>query len=201
MTKGPLPGLADTDRRNRKVALTTLSVALFMGGAAWAAVPLYKMFCQATGFGGTPRQVDSASPTRGERTLTVRFDANTSGDLNWTFAPEANSIRLQTGETATIFYRVTNHSKHSVTGMATYNVTPDQAGPYFNKISCFCFTEQTLAPGETIDMPVVFYLDPALEKDAVMKLTEGVTLSYTFVPVRQPKNAPVAARDSGTPKL
>ena len=200
-THAPSPVNAFAARRNRKVALMALGLAVFMGGMAWAAVPLYKMFCQATGFGGTPRQVDSASATRGERILTVRFDANASGELDWQFEPEVTSIRLQTGVTATVFYRVTNRSRRPVTGMATYNVTPDQSGAYFNKISCFCYTEQTLAAGETIDMPVVFYLDPALEKDPVMKLAEGVTLSYTFVPVRQPKTTPLAVRDAGAPTL
>jgi cytochrome c oxidase assembly protein subunit 11 len=184
-------------RRNRRVAFTVLGVALFMCGAAFAAVPLYKLFCQVTGFGGTPRIVSSESLTRGERTLTVRFDANTSGELDWHFQPETTSIRLQTGVTATVFYRVTNRSNRPVTGMATYNVAPDQAGAFFNKIACFCFTEQTLAPGETIEMPVVFFLDPALEKDQMMKYAESVTLSYTFVPVKQPQAAPVAARYTG----
>ncbi len=197
----PRPLNHSADRQNRRVAIMALGIAMFMGGMAWAAVPLYKMFCQATGFGGTPRMVDSASPTRGERELTVRFDANTSGELDWVFEPEVNSIRLQTGVTATVFYRVTNRSKRPLTGMATYNVSPDQSGPYFNKISCFCFTEQTLQPGETIDMPVVFFLDPALEKDAVMKKADGVTLSYTFLPVRQPGPAPVASREGGASKL
>lgn len=191
----------EASRKNRKVALITLSIVLFMGGMAFAAVPLYRIFCQVTGFGGTPRIVESESLVRGERILTVRFDANTSGELDWRFEPETTSIRLQTGVTATVFYRVTNRSNRPVTGMATYNVAPDQAGSFFNKLSCFCFTEQTLAPGETMEMPVVFFLDPALEKDSIMKNAESVTLSYTFVPVRQPKNAPVAARGDGGPKL
>ncbi len=179
-------------RRNRRVAFHCHGLCGLHGGMAFAAVPLYKMFCQVTGFGGTPRIADSESQIRGERTLTVRFDANTSGELDWHFEPETTSIQLQTGVTATVFYRVTNRSRRPVTGMATYNVAPDQAGPFFNKISCFCFTEQTLAPGETIEMPVVFFLDPALEKDPMMKNAESLTLSYTFVPVRQPKAAPVA---------
>lgn len=194
------PMRPESARRNRKVAFIAMSVAVFMGGMSFAAVPLYKIFCQVTGFGGTPRIVDSESQVRGERTLTVRFDANTSGELDWHFEPETTSIQLQTGVTATVFYRVTNRSRWPVTGMATYNVAPDQAGSFFNKISCFCFTEQTLAPGETIEMPVVFFLDPALEKDQMMKNAQSITLSYTFVPVKQPKNAPVAARESA-PKL
>lgn len=169
------PMTSEGARRNRRVAFIAMGFAVFMGGMAFAAVPLYKMFCQVTGFGGTPRIVDSESQVRGERTLTVRFDANTSGELDWHFEAETTSIRLQTGVTATVFYRVTNRSRRPVTGMATYNVAPDQAGPFFNKISCFCFTEQTLAPGETIEMPVVFFLDPALEKDPIMKNAESVT--------------------------
>lgn len=186
---------------NKKVAIAVLSMAVFMGGMAYAAVPLYKLFCQITGFGGTPRISEVAPTGVGERTLNVRFDANMSSDLDWAFEADTTSIELRTGTTATIFYRVTNRTAQPLTGMATYNVTPHQAGSYFNKISCFCFTEQTLAPGETIDMPVVFYLDPALEKDEVMKKVPGITLSYTFVPVRQPKNAPVAARETGSPRL
>ncbi len=188
-------------RANRIVAISAFTVAALMVGATYAAVPLYKMFCQVTGFAGTPKVAEAAPALRGERTLSVRFDANVSPELNWSFAPEVTSIQLQTGATATVFYKVTNRSSKPVTGMALYNVAPDQAGAFFNKISCFCFNEQTLAPGESLDMPVVFFLDPALEKDEVMKNVEQVTLSYTFVPVRQPKPAPVAARDTGRPKL
>lgn len=190
-----------SDSRNRKVAIAIVALVGLMGGMAYAAVPLYKLFCQMTGFGGTPRIAETMATTPGERTLTVRFDANVSSGLNWTFEAETSSVALRTGVMATVFYKVTNRSREPLTGMATYNVTPDQIAPYFNKVSCFCFTEQTLAPGETIEMPVVFFLDPALEKDPNTKTVDSLTLSYTFVPVRQPKTSPVAARAPDAPRL
>jgi len=164
-------------------------VAVFMVAAAFAAVPLYELFCRVTGFGGTTQV--AAPGALGERTLTVRFDANVDPSLGWKFEPEVNSIRLRTGETATIFYKVTNKSNREAVGMATYNVAPDAFGPWFNKISCFCFTEQTLGPGESMEMPVVFFLDPALESAETMKRMESVTLSYTFMAVKA--KTPVAA--------
>lgn len=191
-----------SERRNRRVALSVFAVVCLMTGMSFAAVPLYKIFCQVTGYGGTPQIAKAESLLRGKRNLTVRFDANVATGLPLVFEPEINSISARTGETKTIFYKVRNLSSAPVTAMATYNVAPDQSGSYFNKISCFCFTEQTFAPGETIDMPVVFFLDPELEKDETMRNVEGVTLSYTFVPVKSPR-APVTARApaiSGTDK-
>ena len=178
-------------RRNARVAWSVLGTAVFMLGMSFAAVPLYDMFCRVTGFGGTPRVALHAPGELGERTLTVRFDANVDPSLGWKFEPEVNSIRLRTGETATIFYKVTNKSNREAVGMATYNVAPDAFGPWFNKISCFCFTEQTLGPGESMEMPVVFFLDPALESAETMKRMESVTLSYTFMAVKA--KTPVAA--------
>ncbi len=178
-------------RRNTRVAFSVLGTALFMLGMSFAAVPLYDMFCRVTGFGGTPRVALHAPGSLGERTLTVRFDANVDPALGWKFEPEVNSIRLRTGETATIFYKVTNKSSRESVGMATYNVAPDAFGPWFNKIACFCFTEQTLGPGESMEMPVVFFLDPALEQAETMKRMESVTLSYTFMTVKA--KTPVAA--------
>lgn len=197
MTSAPQNEIASA-RSNRRVALSVLSVAVFMTGMSFAAVPLYRIFCQVTGFGGTPMIASAESPVRGERVMTVRFDANVATGLPLSFEPEVNSISARTGETKTVFYKVRNLSNAPVTAMATYNVAPDQAGAFFNKLQCFCFNEQTLAPGETIDMPVVFFLDPALEKNEVMKRVEGVTLSYTFVPVKSPKQ-PVTARATETP--
>jgi len=177
--------------RSHARAWSVLGTAVFMLGMSFAAVPLYDMFCRVTGFGGTPRVAQHAPGALGERTLTVRFDANVDPSLGWKFEPEVNSIRLRTGETATIFYKVTNKSNREAVGMATYNVAPDAFGPWFNKISCFCFTEQTLGPGESMEMPVVFFLDPALEKAETMKRMESVTLSYTFMAVKA--KTPVAA--------
>lgn len=184
-------------RSNRRIALSVLAMVVFMTGMSFAAVPLYRIFCQVTGFGGTPMIASAESPVRGERIMTVRFDANVATGLPLSFEPEVNSVSVRTGETKTVFYTVRNLSSSPVTAMATYNVAPDQSGAFFNKLQCFCFNEQTLAPGETIDMPVVFFLDPALEKNEVMKQVEGVTLSYTFVPVKNPKQ-PVTARATET---
>lgn len=182
---------AATPRSHKRTAYSVAGGALFMLGMSFAAVPLYDMFCRMTGFGGTPMVADSAPAMRGERNIRVSFDANIGAGLNWSFEPEVNSVRVQTGETKTVFYRVTNRSDKAQTGMATFNVTPDQFGGYFNKLQCFCFTEQTLGPGESMDMPVVFFLDPALEKQETLKRMHSVTLSYTFMAVKNPK--PVAA--------
>jgi cytochrome c oxidase assembly protein subunit 11 len=178
-------------RRHKVVAFSVVATVAVMIGMSYAAVPLYKIFCSVTGYGGTPRVAEAAPPTRGSRMLTVRFDANVAPGLPWTFAPETPSVRVRTGETATVFFKVTNESAQAVSAQAAYNVSPDQSGSYFDKISCFCFSEQTLGPGETAEMPVVFFLDPALEKDQTMADVGAVTLSYTFFATRgQP--APVA---------
>lgn len=192
LTKSQNSPASKLARSHRRVATTVAGVSLLMLGMSFAAVPLYAMFCAATGYGGTPRIAKEEASTRGERTLTVRFDANVGGGIDWTFEPEIPLMRLRTGDTATVFYKATNHSSKPVTGIATYNVAPDQVGSYFNKISCFCFTEQTLGPGETMEMPVVFFLDPALEKEESMNKVQSLTLSYTFMPVKQ-KSSPVTA--------
>jgi cytochrome c oxidase assembly protein subunit 11 len=183
-------------RSNRRVAFSVAGGALFMLGMSFAAVPLYDLFCRVTGFGGTPMIADSAPALRGERTMRVSFDANVGPGLNWSFEPEVGSVRVLTGETKTVFYRVTNRSNQPQTGMATFNVTPDQFGGFFNKIQCFCFTEQTLGPGESMDMPVVFFLDPALEKNETLKRMHSVTLSYTFIAVKNPRPVAAAASES-----
>ncbi len=176
-------------RQNRKIAIAVAGTAAFMLAMAFAAVPLYQIFCQVTGFGGTPQIADKASATLGKRIMNVRFDANVSPELDWSFKPDVNSMKVRTGKTVTIFYKVTNNSSQTQTAMATYNVVPDQAGGFFNKISCFCFTDKTLGPGESMDMPVVFYLDPALESDSTMRNVAGVTLSYTFIAKKNQKSA------------
>ena len=185
-TRAPTPTKAP---RHGLVAGAVVGVALVMGGLSFAAVPLYQMFCRVTGYGGTT-QVASKSPTlRGERTMVVHFDSNVAPGLPWTFAPETQRIELRNGETATVFYKVRNTSDRPWTGTAAYNVTPDQAGSYFTKISCFCFEEQRLAPGESAEWPVVFYLDPALEADEAMRRVEEVTLSYSFYPTKAKTSA------------
>jgi cytochrome c oxidase assembly protein subunit 11 len=180
----PAPQTEASKRSDARIAYSVAGAAFLMLGLSFAAVPLYDMFCRVTGFGGTPRVALEGAANLGERTLTVRFDANIGAGLNWSFEPEVGSIRLRTGQTATIFYKVTNRSDKETLGIATYNVAPNAFGPWFNKISCFCFTEQTLGPGESMDMPVVFFLDPELEKAETMRRMESVTLSYTFMAVK-----------------
>jgi cytochrome c oxidase assembly protein subunit 11 len=163
-----------------------------MVGAAYAAVPLYTWFCRVTGFAGTTQIATSGPAQVLDRKITVRFDANVSGGLPWRFEPEQTAIETKIGEVVTVLYRVTNESARETVGQAVYNVTPLTVGSYFQKINCFCFTEQRLKPGETRDMPVVFYVDPALARDADQTGLDTITLSYSFYPVRQPEK-PVAA--------
>jgi cytochrome c oxidase assembly protein subunit 11 len=173
-------------RRDIIVAAACGAFVAVMVGAAFAAVPLYNWFCRTTGFGGTP-QVASAAPTHVlDRRLKVRFDANISGGLPWRFEPEQNSIEVRIGEVVTVTYHVVNQSARETVGMASYNVSPPTAGAYFSKINCFCFSEQRLAAGEKRDMTVVFFVDPALAKDAEQDGLDTITLSYTMYPVRQP---------------
>lgn len=184
--------------RHKLVAASTVAAVAGMLGMAYAAVPLYRMFCAATGYNGTTQVAASPPQIQGQRSLTVRFDANVAPGLDWAFAPETNAIKLQTGKTATVFFKVTNNSRQQTRGLAQYNVSPDAAGAYFDKLACFCFSEQTLEPGETIDMPVVFFLDPALERDEIMRNVDSLTLSYTFF---ASKAAPLAAAGQALKKL
>lgn len=155
-------------------------VAVFMVAAAFAAVPLYELFCRVTGFGGTT-QVATEAPTRIlDRTVMVRFDANHAPNLGVTFKPEQNSMRVRLGETNLAFYRFTNTSDRPITAMATYNVTPHTTGQYFVKMQCFCFQEQTFQPGESMDLPVVFFVAPELAEDRDTEAVTDITLSYTF---------------------
>ncbi len=174
------------NRSRRLPAIVMIGVAGLMLGLSFAAVPLYRMFCAMTGYGGTTQRVVAAPAAPGERTLTVRFDSNVAGGLPWAFEPETRQVTLRTGETKTVFYRVTNLTDRAISATAAYNVTPDQAGGYFDKLSCFCFAEQTLGPKETAEWPVVFFLDPALEKDEAMKRVDQLTLSYTFFESKKP---------------
>jgi cytochrome c oxidase assembly protein subunit 11 len=186
-------------RRHRRAAVLTGTAVFAMLALSFAAVPLYRYFCAATGYGGMPQVAASNATAQGQRSLHVRFDANVAPGLAWKFAPETPEIELRTGQTATIFYKVTNTSDRPIAANATFNVSPDISGAYFVKIACFCFEEQKLEPHETLDLPVVFYLDPALEKDESMAKVDAVTLSYTFFPVRA--STPVAAsKTSGTEK-
>ena len=170
------------------------AVALLMIGAAYAAVPFYNWFCRATGFNGTT-QVAISAPSSAPlaRTVAVRFDSNVAGGLPWKFEPEQTEIQIKIGEVVTVYYTVTNLSARTTTGQAAYNVAPLTVGKYFEKINCFCFTEQTMAPGEKRQMPVVFYVEPSIAADPENDGLNTITLSYTFYPVRDPAPQPVAA--------
>jgi cytochrome c oxidase assembly protein subunit 11 len=170
--------LAD-GRRNKRVGLMLAGIAAGMVGLAFASVPLYQLFCQVTGYGGTT-QVASDNP-KGviAREMTVRFDVNVDNALPWTVSP-AKSVTDQIGRVDTVNYIATNNSDKPITGQAIFNVVPDKAGIYFNKIECFCFTEQTLQPGETVEMPIVFFVDPDLDENHELATVKDITLSYTF---------------------
>ncbi|WMT75755.1 cytochrome c oxidase assembly protein [Bradyrhizobium sp. Ash2021] len=182
--------------RDAVVASICGFVVVLMVGASYAAVPFYNWFCRATGFNGTT-QVATSAPSGAPlaRKVTVRFDANVAPGLPWKFVPEQNEIEVKIGEVVTIFYSVTNQAARTTAGQAAYNVTPLTVGSYFEKINCFCFTEQTMAPGEKRDMPVVFYVDPALAADSENDGLNTITLSYTFYPVRDPLPKPLAASE------
>jgi cytochrome c oxidase assembly protein subunit 11 len=185
-----------TTRRDMIVAACCGAFVAGMVGMSYAAVPLYDWFCRTTGFGGRT-QVATGAPAQAPlgRTISVRFDANVAGGLPWRFQPEQNAIDVRIGDVVTVNYTVTNLSARTTVGQASYNVTPPTVGAYFQKINCFCFTEQKLAPGEKREMTVVFYVDPALAKDWEMNDLNSITLSYSFFAVREPAR-PVA--DSGT---
>ena len=176
--------MASLARRNGRTAALAFLLAAAMVGLAFASVPLYRLFCQVTGFGGTT-QVAAADAAPGPvgRLIGVRFDANTSPALPWEFEPVDTHRRVAIGARNIALYTARNLSDRPVTGTATFNVTPSQAGQYFTKIQCFCFTEQTLRPGEEVRMPVVFFVDPAILDDPAARRISEITLSYTFYPV------------------
>jgi cytochrome c oxidase assembly protein subunit 11 len=186
-------------RRDIVVAASCGVLVAAMVGAAYAAVPLYNWFCRTTGFAGTTQVAEKAPDEILARTMNVRFDANVTGGLPWKFVPEQNEVKVKIGQATTIFYKVTNESARATTGQASYNVAPPTIGAYFVKINCFCFTQQTMAPGETRDMPVVFYVDPSIVKDAEQDSLNTITLSYTFYPVR-PADLPVATTSTNKPQ-
>ena len=173
-------------RKNLRVAAAAASVAVAMVGLAYASVPLYSMFCEVTGFGGTTQRADVAPETATDKFITIRFDANTAGSLGWNFHPVQTVMKVRIGEQNMAHYSATNNTGKVVTGSAMFNVTPIEAGAYFNKIQCFCFTEQTLKPGESADLPVDFFVDPAILDDPDSKSISEITLSYTFFPVDKP---------------
>ncbi len=185
-------------RKNLRVALIAASVAAGMVGASYAAVPLYRLFCQVTGFGGTTQRADAAPEKASDKTIIVRFDANTSPALGWSFHATQVAMTVKVGEQNMAYYRATNTSDRPLTGTAVFNVTPPQAGIYFNKIQCFCFTEQTLKPGESVEMPVDFFVDPDLLEDPDAANIKEITLSYTFYPVDKAKAVSEVKTTSGS---
>jgi len=170
--------------RNARTGLTMALIAAAMVGLAFASVPLYRLFCEATGFGGTPMRVAGDAPGAVSTTsIGVRFDANIEPTLPWRFEPKQAVVRIEPGARTTIAYRAKNLSARTTVGEAVFNVTPAQAGQYFSKIECFCFTEQSLMPGQQVDMPVIFFVDPKLRTDPATRDIDEITLSYTFYPV------------------
>jgi cytochrome c oxidase assembly protein subunit 11 len=195
----PQPPSQKPPRTVRDIAVASACgfVVALMVGASYAAVPLYNWFCRVTGFNGTT-QVATSAPTAAPnaRTVAIRFDSNIAGGLPWKFEPEQTEIQVRIGEVVTAFYKVTNRSARTTSAQAAYNVAPLTVGAYFQKINCFCFTDQTLAPGETREMPVVFYVDQEILKDSDNDNLNTITLSYTFYPIKDSVPKPVAAGES-----
>ena len=172
--------MSKATRRNRTLGLGLVTVVVLMVGLTYASAPLYRIFCQVTGFGGTTQVAETAPVQVLDRTMTVRFNADVNNDMPWNFQPVQRQVTVKVGQETLIHYRATNETSETITGSATFNVSPDRAGLYFSKIQCFCFTEQTLKPGESVDMPVLFFVDPALAGDRKMDDVRTITLSYTF---------------------
>jgi cytochrome c oxidase assembly protein subunit 11 len=170
-------------RRNGRTAALAALLVVCMVGLAFASVPLYRLFCQVTGFGGTPLRADQVSTQATGKIIRVRFDSNTNSALPWKFEPESRVERVAVGAREMAFYTAKNLGDKPVTGTATFNVTPAKAGQYFTKIQCFCFTEQTLKPSEEVRMPVIYFVDPKILEDADASRIDEITLSYTFYPV------------------
>ena len=188
-------------RRDMVIAACCGVFAASMVGATYAAVPLYNWFCRTTGFAGTT-QVSSQAPANVlGRTITVRFDSNLAPGLPWKFEPEQNEIKLRIGEVATVHYKVVNQAARTISAQASYNVSPPQAGAYFDKINCFCFTEQHLKPGETREITVVFYVDPAIAKDRDQDALNTITLSYTFYRLPEQEQPVAEAPDTKSNRL
>lgn len=204
MSESPALTVAErTEQMKRRFAVTAAVCVVFvagMVGAAYAAVPLYSLFCQVTGFGGTTQQASAAPERILDQSVAVRFDSNIGNGLGWSFRPVERQVEVKLGEVGEISFLATNRTDHTTTGTAVFNVTPLAVGAYFNKISCFCFTEQTLAPGETAEMPVVFFVDPAYADDPDLENITTITLSYTFFPSKTKAAEPVdTSTDASAP--
>ncbi|MFN3614211.1 MAG: cytochrome c oxidase assembly protein [Rubrimonas sp.] len=186
--------MTDMRRKNLRTMTALCGVAAFMVGMSFAAVPLYDWFCRVTGFGGTTMVAESLPDRVLDRTIKVRFDASTVG-IDWRFRPVQREMTVRLGEDGLAFYEATNTSDRPITGTASYNVTPFSTGGYFAKIECFCFTEQTLQPGETVQMPVAFFVDPDIVNDAEAGRVPVITLSYTFYETEESRKLAAAAPD------
>jgi cytochrome c oxidase assembly protein subunit 11 len=197
----PTPRKPNRLRRDVLIAASCGVLVASMVGASFAAIPLYKMFCRVTGFAGTTQVARVAPQHELGRELTIRFDSNVAPGLPWKFAPEQNEIKLHIGEVATVHYKVVNEAARTISAQASYNVTPTTVGAYFDKINCFCFTEQTMKPGETREMTVVFYVDPAITKDRDQDTLNTITLSYTFYRLPEPEQPVADATVKPTGKL
>lgn len=175
------------EEKRNSFAILLITVIIGMVGFSYASVPLYRLFCQATGFGGTTQVAESVQKPREmskeERILTIRFNADVSDSIPWRFQPAQQEMKVRVGETALAFYRAYNPTNESIVGISTYNVTPQKAGIFFNKIQCFCFEEQRLQPKELVEMPVFFFIDAEMLEDETMDDVNIITLSYTFFPV------------------
>ena len=182
----------------QKTAAQAIGVVVLMGSLAWASVPFYNWFCRVTGFGGTTTVADAGSDLVLDQTITVRFDASTVRGMPWEFKPVVRTMELKIGETGLAFYEAYNPTDRVVAGSATYNVTPYAAGGFFTKIDCFCFTEQVLQPGERVQMPVTFYVDPDIVSDRDAKYVQSITLSYTFYEIELPETQAALAAPDGT---
>ncbi|QIZ80296.1 cytochrome c oxidase assembly protein [Thalassovita gelatinovora] len=174
------------DKKSKTVVML-VGVVLTMGALAWASVPFYNWFCRVTGFGGTTNVADAGSDTILDQTITIRFDASKDRDMPWEFKPVQREMTLRIGETGLAFFEAYNPTDHAVAGQASYNVAPYSAGGYFDKIDCFCFTEQVLQPGERVNMPVSFFVDPEIVNDREAKFVHQITLSYTFYEIDLPE--------------
>ena len=186
-------------RNNRLLGAGGLTLAVTMIGLTYGAAPFYSAFCRATGYEGTPQVVKANTDAEGRRILRVAFDANVAPGLDFSFEPEVDSIRLRTGQTATVYFRVRNRLDTQAVARATFNVSPEVSGEWFDKISCFCFTEQHLGPHESAEWPVVFFLDPKLEADPSMTRVDSITLSYTLFAPPSERTAPARSADRTGP--
>ena len=187
-------------RRNVAVALPLVAIVAGMAMMAWASVPLYRLFCQVTGYGGTTQVAEATGGKILDREMVIRFNADVNPSLPWAFRPEQHEVRVKVGEQGLAFYRAENRSSRPIVGTAVYNVTPQKAGLYFSKIQCFCFTEQRLDPGEVMDMPVTFFVDPAIAEDRNLDDVGTITLSYTFYPAPEADQPQADQPPSDRPK-